>query len=186
MQVSRPWFGSWPKDLPRELGLEAQPLYKLLESPAARTPGKTCLLYQGRSLTYSQVDELASRFAAGLLSLGLQKGDRVALFMPNLPQFVASYFGALKAGGIVVPCSPLYKEKELEYQLRDSGAAFVVAASDIVGGNDLHASLEKCRDRLQLKAVIAASVTDYLPGFKRQLAGLKGVKNVRRRDTVRF
>jgi long-chain acyl-CoA synthetase len=186
MQVSRPWFGSWPKDLLRELGLEAQPLYKLLENPSARTPGKTCLLYQGRSLTYAQVDELASRFAAGLLSLGLVKGDRVALFMPNIPQFVASYFGTLKAGGVVVPCSPLYKEKELEYQLRDSGAAFMVAASDIVGGSDLYASLEKCRDRLKLKAVITASVTDYLPGLKRQLAGLKGVKKVRRRDTVRF
>ncbi|MGD0638042.1 MAG: long-chain fatty acid--CoA ligase [Nitrososphaerales archaeon] len=174
MQVLRPWFGSWPKDLPRE------------ENPAARTPEKKCLIYQGRSLTYAQVDNIASRFAGGLLSLGLGKGDRVALFMPNLPQFVFGYFGALKAGGVVVPCSPLYKEKELEYQLRDSGASFVVAANDIVSDNDLYGSLEKCRDRLQLKAVIAASVTDYLPGFKRPFAGLKGVKNIPRRDTVGF
>ncbi|MGA2198761.1 MAG: long-chain fatty acid--CoA ligase [Nitrososphaerales archaeon] len=186
MQASRPWSGSWPKDLPREVGEEAQPLYKLLENSAARYPDDRCLLYQGRSLTYRKVDELASRFASGLMSLGFQRGDRVAIFMPNAPQFVISYFGTLKAGGIVVPCSPLYKEKELEYQLRDSGATFVVAANDVVNGNDLFASLEKCRGRLQLKAVIAASVTDYIPGFKRPFAGFRGVKNVPRRDTVRF
>ena len=73
-----------------------------------------------------------------------------------------------------MPCSPLYKEKELEYQLRDSGAAFVVAANDVVKGNDLFASLEACRARLDLKGVIAASVTDYLPGFKRPLVRARG------------
>ncbi|MDA4114723.1 MAG: AMP-binding protein, partial [Thaumarchaeota archaeon] len=186
MQVSRPWFGSWPKGVPREMWVEAQPLYRLLQDAAARSPARTCLVYHGRSLTYRQVDDLASRFASGLLSLGLQRGERVALFMPNMPQFVVSYFGALEAGGTVVPCSPLYKEKELEYQLRDSGATYIVAACDTVKGNDLFASVERCRSRLPLKAVIAASVTDYLPGLKRPLAGFRGVKKVRRRDTVRF
>jgi long-chain acyl-CoA synthetase len=137
-------------------------------------------------MTYSEVDELSSRFATGLLGLGLKKGDRVGVFSPNTPQFVISYFGILKAGGIVVPCSPLYKERELEAQLRDSGASIVVAANDVVRGNDLFASLEGCRDRLGLVQVITASVTDYLPGMKRTLAGLAKVKNVRRRNTVAF
>ena len=142
--------------------------------------------YQGRTLTFHEADELSSRFAAGLLSLGFKRGDRAAIFMPNMPQFVMSYFGILKAGGIVVPCSPLYKERELEYQLRDSGAAVVVAANDIVRGNDLFASLEGCRGRLDLKHVIAASVTDYLPSLKRSLAGLAGIKNVKRQGTLAF
>src|SRR5208282_1738946 len=119
------------------------------------------------------VNDLASRFGSALVSTGLQKGDRVAIFSPNTPQFVIAYFGTLKAGGIVVPCSPLYKEKELEHQLRDAGASFVLAANDVVKGNDL-------------KGVIAASVTDYLPGIKRSLSGLAGVKNVGRRDTISF
>jgi long-chain acyl-CoA synthetase len=186
MQISRPWFGSWPKGMPREMWVEARPLYRLLEDGATRSPARTCLVYHGRSLTYREVRGHSSRFASGLVSLGLQRGDRVALFMPNMPQFVISYFGTLEAGGIVVPCSPLYKEKELEYQLRDSGARFVVAAGDTVRGNDLFSSLEKCRSRLPLRSVIAASLTDYLPGFKRPLAGLTGVKKVPRRDVVWF
>ena len=106
--------------------------------------------------------------------------------MPNMPQFVFAYFGTLKGGGIVVPCSPLYKEKELEYQLNDSGASFVVAANDVVKDNDLFSSLEACRGRLKLNAVIAASVTEYLPGLKRSLAGFAGVKNVSRKGTMTF
>ena len=137
-------------------------------------------------MAYSEVDELSSRFASGLLGLGLKKGDRVAIFSPNTPQFVISYFGILRAGGIVVPCSPLYKERELEAQLRDSGATMIVAANDVVRGNDLFASLEGCRDRLSLAQVITASVTDYLPGIKRALAGLAKVKNLKRSDTVAF
>lgn len=121
-----------------------------------------------------------------MMGLGLKSGERVAIFSPNTPQFVISYFGILKAGGIVVPCSPLYKERELEAQLRDSGATIVVAANDVVGGNDLYASLEGCRVRLSLAHVITASVTDYLPGYKRALAGFAKVKNVERRDTVAF
>jgi long-chain acyl-CoA synthetase len=99
---------------------------------------------------------------------------------------VVSFYGILKAGGIVVPCSPLYKERELESQLRDSGATMIVAANDVVRGNDLFASLEACRSRLPLAHVITASVTDYLPGVKRALAGLAKVKNVRRKDTTTF
>lgn len=137
-------------------------------------------------MTYSEVDDLSSRFASALVGLGLKKGDRVGIFSPNTPQFVISYFGILKAGGIVVPCSPLYKERELEAQLRDSGATMVVAANDVVRGNDLFASLEGCRERLGLAQIITASVTDYLPGIKRSLAGLAKVKNVKRQNTVAF
>lgn len=162
------------------------PLYSIITNGAKKFGQKPCLSYQGRTLSYSQVDELSSRFAASLLNLGLKKGGRVAIYSPNTPQFVMAYFGILKAGGIAVPCSPLYKERELEAQLRDSGASIVVAANDIVRGNDLYASLEGCRGRLDITHVITASVTDYLPGYKRALAGLAKVKNVRRRNTDRF
>jgi long-chain acyl-CoA synthetase len=186
MEVAGARERSSPGGSARRLGVEPKPLYSILEDSAARFPESVCLSYQGGNLRYSKVNDLASRFGSALIARGLKKGDRVAIFSPNTPQFVIAYFGTLKAGGVVVPCSPLYKEKELEYQLRDSGAAFVVAANDVLKGNDLFASLEACRARLQLKGVITASLTDYLPVFQRSLAGLAGVKNVGRRDAVSF
>ncbi len=186
MLQERAWYKSWPKYLPKELDLSPAPLYSLLTQAASKYPDRTSLGYQGRNLSYAELDDLSSRFASALVGLGLKKGERVGLFMPNIPQFPISYFGVLKAGGVVVTCSPLYKERELEFQLRDSGSSIVVAACDIVRGNDLFRSLEMCRGRLGLRHVIAASVTDYLPGLKRRLAGLAKVKNVRRRNTLRF
>ena len=186
MQTERPWLRWSPKQYKPDAPAEKRPLYSLLTEAAAKHPSKTCLHYQGNDITYSQVDEDSSRFASALLSLGLQRGDRVGIFLPNMPQFVIAYYGILKAGGIVVTCSPLYKERELEYQLKDSGAKIVVAAKDVVQGNDLYKSLEGCRDRLPLQHVITTSVRDYLPGAKRALAGLAGVKTVERRGTIDF
>ncbi len=181
MLVERPWRKAWAKHVAEKVGEppEPRPLYELVSSPAARDPDRVCVRFQGASMSYGQVDDLSSRFAGALASMGLKKGDRVAIFMPNMPQFIRSYFGIRKAGGVVVACSPLYKAKELEFQLKDSGASFVVAANDVVKGNDLFASVEACRGSLGIK-VITASLTDYLPGAKRALAGLAGVKNVKR------
>jgi len=183
--VERPWRKAWAKQV-IEMGdepPEPRPLFDLVSATAARDPKKTCIRFQGASMTYAQVDDLSSRFATALVSLGVTKGDRVAIFMPNVPQFVLAYFGILKAGGVIVPCSPLYKAKELEFQLKDSGASVIVAANDIVKENDLFASVDACRRNLDLK-VITASLTDYLPSAKRAFAGLAGVKNVKREGTT--
>lgn len=173
-------------------------LYDLLTESAKRNPKSPCIYYQGKTLTYAEVDELSSKFASGLLSLGLEKGDRVAMVLPNVPQFVISYFGIMKAGGVVVPCSVLYKPQELEHQLRDSGALFVIGTNNVVTSkvkkdgktvrtkNDLFQSLEYCKDKLDIKHVITTSVADYLPGVKSHLAWLKGIKMVARAGAVDF
>ena len=163
-----------------------RPLYSLLTDSAREHPGNTCLHYQGRDFTYAQVDELSSRFASALLSLGVKRGDRVAIFLPNTPQLVFAYFGVLKAGGVLVMCNPVYKERELEYQLRDSGAEVVLASRTVAKGLDLYKSLEQCRGRLSLRHVITTSLTDYLPPLKKRLAGLVGIKDVARGDTLDF
>jgi long-chain acyl-CoA synthetase len=186
MLEKRPWSRFQAKHLQGELDISPAPLHQVLTSPASKHPSKACIKYQGRTLSYGAVDELSSRFASALTSLGVSKGDRIALFMPNIPQVVISYFGILKVGAIVVPCSPLYKERELEFQLRDSGSRVVVAANDIVRQTDLFASLEACRGRLPIRHVIAASVTDYLPPVKKRLASLAGVKNSRRHTMIKF
>jgi long-chain acyl-CoA synthetase len=184
LQSDRPWLKSWPKQFTPDLKVEKKPLYSLLTESAAKNPSNVFLHYQGRDLKYSQVDDYSSRFASALVGLGVRRGDRVGIFLPNIPQFVIGYFGILKAGGTVVTCSPLYKERELEHQLRDSGAKAVIAARDVVRGNDLFASLEGCRGRLQLEHIISTSVRDYLPGAKRALAGLAGVRTVERKGTL--
>ncbi|MBI3840423.1 MAG: long-chain fatty acid--CoA ligase [Thaumarchaeota archaeon] len=186
MQTERLWYKSWPDYLAKEAAVPREPLHSVLTKTASTRGLAPCLRYQGRTMTYSQVDEVSSRFASSLVGLGVKKGDRVAIFSPNTPQFVFAYFGILKVGAVAVPCSPLYKERELEQQLRDSGSTIVVAANDVVRGNDLYSSLEKCRQRLSIRHVITASVTDYLPGIKRRLAGLAKVKDLRRRETHRF
>ncbi len=173
-------------------------LYELLTESAKRSPNNPCVYYQGKTLTYAEVDDLSSRFASGLKSLGLEKGDRVAMVLPNTPQFVISYFGIMKAGGVVVPCSVLYKPEELEHQLKDSGATFVIGTNNVVTSKskkdgktvktstDLFESLEYCREKLDIKQVITTSVTDYLPGVKSHLAWLKGIKMVARAGAVDF
>ena len=119
--ADRPWLTAQVGErykLPRP---ETRPLYSLLTDSAKAHPGNRCLHYQGRDFSYSQVDEISSRFASALVSLGLKKGDRVAIFLPNVPQLVFAYFGTMKAGGVGVMCNPTYKERELEHQIKDSG-----------------------------------------------------------------
>ena len=184
--AERPWLKSKLDGRYSVPAPERKPLYRILTDSAGRSPSKVCLHYQGRNFSYAQVDEASSRFAAALASLGVKKGDRVAIFMPNIPQLVFAYFGALKAGATVVMCNPVYKERELEHQLRDSGAQVVIAVKTVVKGLDLFKSLEDCRGRLSLKHVIATSVADYLPPLKKRLAGLAGVKDKPRADTLDF
>jgi long-chain acyl-CoA synthetase len=165
---------------------EKRPLYALLTDSAKLHPQRTCIFYQGRRFTYAEADELSSRFASALISLGMKTGDRVAIFLPNVPQLVFAYFGILKAGGVVVMCNPIYKERELEYQLKDSGAEIVVASRTVVKGLDLFGSLEACRPRLKLRHVIATGLTDYIPSMKKPFVGFVGIRNVPRKDTLDF
>ena len=185
-EAARPWLKA---DVGQRYGLprpQPRPLYSLLVDSARAKPGNRCIHYLGRDFTYAQVDEISSRFATALVSLGMKKGDRVAVFLPNVPQLVFAYFGILKAGGVVVMCNPVYKERELEFQLKDSGAEIVVASRTVAKGMDLYKSLEGCRGRLQLRHVISTHIGDYLPGMKKRLAGLAGVKDVRRAGTLDF
>ena len=174
-------------------------VYELVSDAAKAHPDDTCIYYKGRKLTYAEVDEASSRFAAALAEMGLEKGDRVAIVLPNIPQFVISYFGIMKAGGVVVPCNPIYTQRELEHQLRDSGASVVIGLNNVVTEkskkdghkvkkhNDFFSSVDGCIENVPtIKHVITTSLTDYLPVAKRKLAVFAGVKKVSRLGTVDF
>jgi long-chain acyl-CoA synthetase len=185
-EVERPWQKARLDGRYSSLPPERRPVYAILSDSARLRPNNNCIHYEGRNLTYAQVDEAASRFASALVSLGVKKGDRVAVFLPNVPQLVIGFFGILKAGGVVVMCNPIYKERELEHQLKDSGAEIVVASSTVARGLDLYKSLADCKGRLSLRHVITTSLADYLPPIKRRLAGLAGIKDVDREGTLDF
>lgn len=186
METERPWsrvqrVATIPLGPP-----ENKPLYSLLLDSARKHPSSICLSYNGRELTYADVADLSARFAGSLTRLGVKKGDRVAVQLPNIPQFVIAYFGILQAGGIVVACNPLYKPDELNQQLSDSGAKSFIGCSDVVRGVDLFSSMAACQRTTEVEKVICTSVADYLPAVKRRLARLGGVVRVRRPGTLEF
>ncbi|HJX12406.1 MAG TPA: AMP-binding protein [Dehalococcoidales bacterium] len=121
------------------------------------TPGKVALSFYGYDMTYRELSQAIDRFAGGLSNLGVRKGDRVALFMQNCPQFVISYFGALQAGAIIVALNPMFKSAELEYEINDSGAGTLVAL------DYLYPEIKRAEGRIRLKNVILTSPKDYLP-----------------------
>ena len=132
----RPWTSVADKERARsgasENPPEVKPLYSVLVDSAKKYPNNVAIHYQGRDFTYAEVDDISSRFASAVLSLGMKRGDRVAILLGNVPQYVFTFFGTLKAGATVVNNNPLYKEGELEHQLNDSGAEAIVVSNSVV------------------------------------------------------
>ena len=155
--MEKPWYKSWPEGLPKTLDYPNIPLHQSLDDTAERLPDKTSLIYYGTEIPFKEVKDKADRFATVLADLGVKKGDRVALYLENSPQFVYAYYGAHKAGAIVVPVNPMFKEMELEYELKDSGSETIVAL------DHLYPFVEKVRDKVGLKNVFVTNIGDYFP-----------------------
>jgi len=155
--VERIWYKAYDEGVPKSIDYPKLPLDQFLTDTAARFPNHTAIIYYNNKITYAQLNALANRFAAALQANGFQKGDRISLYMPNCPQYTIAYYGALRAGGIVVPSNPLYVPREIEHQLKDSGATYVVALSLMYG------RLKKVRGNLNLKKVIVANIKEYFP-----------------------
>lgn len=156
-----PWLSKYPKGTLQEIGpLEYHSLNELFESASKRYRDKIAFENMGARLTFSEVDRYATHFAAYLQSLGLKKGDRMAIQMPNLLQFPVAFIGALKAGLIVVNTNPLYTPREMEYQFKDAGISAILILS-----NFAH-HLETIRDRIPAKHIIVTSMGDMLGTFR--------------------
>jgi long-chain acyl-CoA synthetase len=122
----KPWANAWPKSVPKSLAYPHITLGELLHSSAERFPERPALYFSDTEITFRQLDKQADRLAKALQSLGLVKGERVAICLPNLPEFVVTYYGTVRMGGVVVAVSPLYKEREVTQILHDSGAKIIV------------------------------------------------------------
>ena len=111
------WLKNYPEGVDWNMPLVARPLFTLLDDAVARFPERPCMDFLGRIYTYGEVGRLVDRAASGFRRLGVEKGTKVGLFLPNCPQFVICYHAILKAGGVVVNYSPLYSEPELLQQI---------------------------------------------------------------------
>ena len=147
-----PWWIHYPEGVPKELPLSPETLTAMFSRSAQRFGRRPALYFFGKTLSYQECHALIERFACGLAALGIRKGDRVALCLPNSPQAVIAYFGILRAGGIVVACNPTYTEYELAHQMRDSGARGVVV---------LDLMYSKIQP-LNLDVVVVTRITDFM------------------------
>lgn len=153
----KPWHNHYPKQIPTSINYSKKPLHYFLAETAEKNGELKALHFMGKELTYKELFTQARKMASYLQSLGLQKGDKVAIMLPNCPQSVISYYGALMAGGIVVQTNPLYTERELEFQLLDSEAKFIVCLDILLP------RVSKVRDRTDVKHTIVTGIKDYLP-----------------------
>jgi long-chain acyl-CoA synthetase len=154
---NKPWQAIYPEQIPAVLSYEDKPLYSFLKESAEEFPDKVSIHFQGKELTFREVHESALKFAAYLKSIGLQKGERVAVMLPNCPQGVISFFGILMAGGVVVQTNPTYTERELEYQMKDSGAKMILVM-DI-----LFPRVSAVASRTGIEHIIVTAIKEYLP-----------------------
>lgn len=157
METQKPWLNLYPDDIPHEISIDKKPLSAYLQEATEEFPTKTAIHFLGKELTYSELYNQSLKLANYFQSLGLQKGDRVSISLPNCPQAVIAYYGVLFAGGIVVQTNPLYMERELEYQLKDSGSTYIVTL-DL-----LYPRVSKMKALTRLKHIIVTSIGDYLP-----------------------
>jgi long-chain acyl-CoA synthetase len=169
MNADRLWLKSYEPGIPSTLKYPDIPLQQFLTHAAERFPNNPATFFFGKKITYKELNELANRFANALIALGVKKGDRVALMLPNCPQAVFAYYGALRIGAIVVQTNPLYVEREIEVQMKDSGAETIVAL-------DLFfPRIKNILANTNLKRVIITGVKDYLPPLLKLLYPIKAL-----------
>ena len=158
---SKPWLQSYPKGVPHTLGESSYTsLVEMLEESFAKFPNRNACEYLGKFMTYRELDQQTRNFAAYLQTLGLESGARIAIMLPNVMQFQIAMMGALRAGLVVVNVNPLYTSRELEYQLKDSGASALIILE-----NFAHV-YQKIAQNVSVEKVIVTSLGE--------LIGIKG------------
>ena len=161
---------NWPEGVPREISDYDKPLFTILDETVRDHPDKTYTIFSDATKTYAQVKETADRIANFLASRGIRKGDRVAIFLPNLPHYPAIFFGILKAGAVCVTCNPMYTAHELNYQLKDAGAKAVFCMDH----PQFYPTTCEAIEGTDVETVVICSVKAYLPWLKGFLGGLLG------------
>jgi long-chain acyl-CoA synthetase len=159
----RIWHKAYAPEVPPSNEYESITLPEALERTAKNHPDGTSFILMGKKISFSQLNDLVNRFAAALAELGIQKGDKVALILPNIPQVVIATYAVYRLGAVVVMNNPLYTERELEYQLNDSDCKMAICLDLLVP------RILKLKETTGIETVIACHIRDYLPFLKKQL-----------------
>ena len=171
------WLNEYDSGVPATIDYPKVPLQQFLLDTTAKYPNKTALIFgnvveplgnrlMDTTMSYGQLLELTQRFAAALQSLGVEKGDRVAVHLPNCPQFVIAYYATLMVGGIVVPCNPQYVAREIRHQFNDAGAKVAVTLSLT------YPIVKQVRAETKVEHVIVTNIKEYFPGLLKFLFGV--------------
>ncbi len=151
------WFKFYDPGVPHQIDYPPIPLQGLLEISAKKFPDQPCTIFNGAVITYREMDELTDQLAAGIASLGVKKGDRVGIFMPNTPQFVITFFAILKAGAVVVSVNPLYKAREIIHQVNDAGIEVMFVMSNF------YKLIKQVQGDTKIKKIVVSNIKEYLP-----------------------
>ncbi|MDP2819461.1 MAG: long-chain-fatty-acid--CoA ligase [Polaromonas sp.] len=172
--LERPWLTAYPPGVPADIDAsQYASLVALMEESFKKNASAVAYSFMGKDVTFGQTDSLSQAFAAYLQGLGLAKGDRVAIMMPNVPQYPVAVAAILRAGFVVVNVNPLYTPRELEHQLKDSGAKAIVIIENFAG------TLEQCIANTPVKHVVLAAMGDQLGMLKGALVNYV-VRNVKK------
>lgn len=168
--ADRPWFEHYEPGVPRDFVPSGRTLPQMLEETASRFPQRRALDFMGKGTTYAELLKRVRRFARALQRSGVRQGDRVAIMLPNCPQYVVAFYGALMAGAIVANTSPLYTPSELEHQLQDSGSETLVLL------DSMYPRYAQIAERVAVKRVFVTRIQDELPFPKSLLYPVQALK----------
>jgi long-chain acyl-CoA synthetase len=158
------WFKHYDKGMPYTLAPYPElTLMDVLSKSASQRSNHAALLFQGNTISYGELERQSAVFAGALMEIGIKPGDRVALLLPNSPQFIISMFGAWKAGGIIVPLNPLYTGRELEHALCESGTETVIVLTSFYN------KVKAIQPHTPVRNVIATNIKEFLPSIKKLL-----------------
>ncbi len=159
----RPWLERYDSGVPHSIDYPKVPLFYFLEESARKYPDAACTIFKGAKISYKEMNALTDRLAAGLASLGVKKGDRVGVFIPNTPQFVIAYYAVLKLGAVVVATNPMYSPREIEHQANDSGMEYMIAMSNF------YHRVKEIQAKTKIKTVVVTNIKETLPPVLRFL-----------------
>lgn len=178
---SRRWLSLYPKDYSPDLTPEATNALDHLRKTFQNHGQSPALYYFDKIISYAELERMSDAFACGLIDLGIKKGDRAALYLQNIPQFVIAQYGVWKAGGIIVPLNPMYKEKELTYYFRDASVRLLVSMASLYGE-----PVQKAVKESGIKHVVTTSELDFLDPESPLPSVLKGIEKVKGLETSDF
>ena len=161
--MEKAWIKNYDEGVPTTIEYPQAPLFHFLEEAAKKYPEKACTIFKGATISYKEMNELTDTIAGALADMGVKKGDRVGIFMPNTPQFVMAYYGILKAGGVVVATNPLYTASEIAHQAKDAGIEVMLVMSNF------YETIKEAQPETNIKTLIVTNIKETLPSLTRVL-----------------